>query len=744
VNSIKEPNVCRECGTKLSSRTLEGFCPGCTARFTFGLGPSIETARVHNLDFGDYKLLDEIGRGGMGVVYKARQRSLNRTVAVKLILSGRFASHESVERLQAEAAVAAALRHPNIVAIYELGHVDGQHYFTMDYIEGRSLAELVRDGPFSGKQAARYLRAIAEAVHYAHQRGTLHRDLKPSNILIDEHDQPHITDFGLAKRLNEGSGLTSTGRAVGSPGYMPPEQARGERGRINVQSDVYSLGALLYHLVTGRPPFSAETIQATLAQVLNNNPAPPRTLNPNVPRDLETICLKCLEKEAGRRYLSAQELSDELARFLESKPIRARPVGVTGKSWRWCRRNPVVAGLAALAFLLFVAGLAGVLWQWRRAETYARRESQRRAQAEQALTQLEMEYVKGTPTNGLAYARLARRIMRLEGYEESYRFARAELWSGRGIETSPEFPDVWLAHAEVLLKQSKLQPALAALNSATEKHPTDPDLWLRKGRLLRDHRAWAEAVDAFRKAMELSPLKNRSPYRRAATDLQRALSQWKPPAEATAHWLSILQIPERDPSMPGSCLDLSPHFNAPLREPWLNRAVPGNQLSVLPIGRQTFGEIDFDVRGVIQIASKSTETLEPGFSDGIRGIQVGKKLRRLHFLHAAAFAYQPNAGKYTGYGERLASYVVQFANGSKQEIPVIAGENIDEWHVGVWSVEPKQARIVWEGRIDLGATARLHLFSWKNPNPELAINSFDFVSAMSAGAPFLIAVTVEP
>jgi eukaryotic-like serine/threonine-protein kinase len=437
----------------------------------------------------------------MGVVYKAHQRSLHRIVAVKLILSGRFASKESVERLRAEAMAAAALRHPNIVAIYELGQVDGQHYFAMDYVEGRSLAEVVRHGPIPGRQAARYLLAIARAVHYGHQRGTLHRDLKPSNVLIDEQDQPRITDFGLAKRLNDGDGEPdAAGEPIGSPGYMPPEQARGDHDGIDIHSDVYSLGALLYDLLTGRPPFCAETMQATLDQVLHNPPASPRALNPNVPRDLETICLKCLQKEPAHRYLSAQELADELGCFLEGKPIRARPVGVAEQAWRWCSRNSTVAGLGALVFLLFASGLAGVLWQWRRAENYARRESARRVQAEHALTQLEMESLQGGPTNGLAYARLARGILRLEGYEESYRFARAEMWSQRALGASPESSEVWLAHAEVMLKQRKLPRALAAVTRAKERQPDFPDVGIRKGELLRDHGAWIEAVPALKGA----------------------------------------------------------------------------------------------------------------------------------------------------------------------------------------------------------------------------------------------------
>jgi hypothetical protein len=286
---------------------------------------------------------------------------------------------------------------------------------------------------------------------------------------------------------------------------------------------------------------------------------------------------------------------------------------------------------------------------------------------------------------------------------------------------------------------------LAALHNLMERHPTDPELWLRHGQLLRNYRIWPEAVDALKKAMDLSPMKNRSPYRRASTDLQGALFQWKPHAEATVAWLSILKVPPRDSLLPERCLDLSSHFNSSLLDPWHNRALPSNHLSVLPTGRQTFNGINFDVRGVIQIASKSTETLEPGFPEAVRGIEIGAKCRRLHFLHAAAFAYRPQKdGKFVGYGQKIASYAVHYADGSKQELPLISGENIDEWHVGVWSVEPTQAITAWEGRIDFGATARLYLFSWENPRPDVALKSLDFVSTMSAGAAFLIAVTVEP
>jgi WD40 repeat protein len=307
--------------------------------------------------FGDYELLEEIARGGMGIVYKARQVSLDRIVAVKLLLLGRYASEEFIHRFRIEASAAASLRHPNIVAIHEVGVHQGQHYFAMDFVDGPDLAQLARDQPLTAKRAAGYVKTIAEAIHFAHTRRILHRDLKPSNVLIDATDQPRVTDFGLAKNLANDSDLTLTGQVLGSPSFMPPEQALGERGKMAPASDVYSLGAILYHALTGRPPFMGQTVADTLQQVENKQPIAPRLLIPSVPADLETICLKCLEKEPGKRFESGQKLSDELGRFLRSEPIQSRPVSLPEKIWRWCRRKPVVAslGTATLALLMALA-----------------------------------------------------------------------------------------------------------------------------------------------------------------------------------------------------------------------------------------------------------------------------------------------------------------------------------------------------------------------------------------------------
>jgi serine/threonine-protein kinase len=263
-------------------------------------------------------LIEEIARGGMGVVFKARQKSLNRIVALKMILSGELARKEDVKRFYTEAEAAANLDHPGIVPIYEVGQCEGQHYFSMSFVEGQSLAEKVAQAPLESRDAAALVRAVAEAVHYAHQKGVIHRDLKPENILLDREGRARITDFGLAKQMEARGHLTSAGQVLGTPHYMPPEQASGNLEAIGPATDVYALGAVLYRLVTGRPPFQAANALDTLMQVIGQEPAAPRQLNPQVPRDLETIILKCLNKNPHRRYQTAEDLAQDLNRYRDS------------------------------------------------------------------------------------------------------------------------------------------------------------------------------------------------------------------------------------------------------------------------------------------------------------------------------------------------------------------------------------------------------------------------------------------
>jgi len=379
---------CSKCGATLNALTPEGLCARCM--LLSGLGSArddeenLRTANESSFTtsagavesflppqggqhFGDYQLLEELGRGGMGVVFKARQLSLNRVVALKMIQSQRLASAALVQRFRMEAEAAASLRHPNIVAIHEIGEHTGQHFFSMDFIEGQSLAERVKGEPLPARAAADCVRKIAEAVHHAHQHGILHRDLKPANILIRSDGEPHVTDFGLAKRIEADSALTLTGEILGSPAYMAPEQASGSPRQVTVAADIYSLGAILYELLTGRAPFAGVTPIETVHKVIHELPTAPEAINASVPRDLAVICFKCLEKEPHRRYATAQELVDELGRFLRDEPIQARAVGRAEKLWRWSRRNRVVAGLSAAAILASVFGLAGIAWQWRQA-----------------------------------------------------------------------------------------------------------------------------------------------------------------------------------------------------------------------------------------------------------------------------------------------------------------------------------------------------------------------------------------
>src|SRR5216117_2682441 len=355
--------LCAKCGAKISSDAPRGVCPACLLETGLGLlangdEPNVDpmlkpgrdrAARAAKMlgDFGDYELMEEIGRGGQGVVYRARQKSLNRTVALKVIGLGHWATEAHLKRFRREAEAAASLEHPCIVPIHEVGERDGSCYFSMKFIEGGQLDEVVRRTPMSIRQAVELIAKLARTVHYAHEHGILHRDIKPGNILLDAKGEPHLTDFGLARLVESESTVTRTLEVIVTPSYMAPEQAAGNNTKLTNATDVYGLGAVLYQLLTGHPPFAGGTTYETIKLLLETEPRSPRLWNPKVDRDLSTICLKCLEKDPQRRYSSALALAEDLERWRKHEPIQARRTGVLTRARKWVRRKPTSALLAA-------------------------------------------------------------------------------------------------------------------------------------------------------------------------------------------------------------------------------------------------------------------------------------------------------------------------------------------------------------------------------------------------------------
>src|SRR5437016_5718009 len=376
---IRVIRICRKCGAKIFSDAPEGLCAKCVLKTALMMPPdapvaarddggpaanveanaaaaphSKKAARAVELlgELGDYELLEEIGRGGQGVVFRARQKSLNRTVALKVISLGQWASKAHLKRFRLEAEAAASLEHPGIVPIHEVGERDGQCYFSMKLVEGGQLDEVVRREPMPIRQSAELIAKVARTVHYAHEHGILHRDIKPGNILLDKNGEPHLTDFGLARLVETESTVTGTLELLGTPSYMAPQQAAGGTTKVSKATDVYGLGAVLYQLLTGNPPFAGGTTYETIRLLLNTEPRKPRALNPKIDRELSTICLKCLEKDPQRRYLAAAGLAEDLKRWLKHEPIHAKPSGFFTHSRKWVRRNPAIAAVIALSLSL--------------------------------------------------------------------------------------------------------------------------------------------------------------------------------------------------------------------------------------------------------------------------------------------------------------------------------------------------------------------------------------------------------
>ncbi len=538
--------VCPKCGATVFADAPQGCCSVCLVRTGLaslhdendeGSEPTI--ARMLK-DFGDYELLEEIGRGGQGVVYRARQKSLNRIVAVKVIALGHWATQAHVKRFRLEAEAAAHLDDPCIVPIYEIGERDGACYFSMKFIEGDQLDKIIGSEAVPGRKAAQLMAKLARTLDYAHQHGVLHRDVKPGNILLDAKGEPHLTDFGLARLVETESTVTRTLEVLGTPSYMAPEQAAGNKAQLTHATDVYGLGAVLYQLLTGHPPFAGGTTYETVRMVLETQPRQPRLCNPKVDRDLETICLKCLEKEPAKRYASAQSLAEDIERFLRNEPIRSRRSSQLEHVWRWCKRKPLVASLTAAIILVVAAGFAGVFWELPRVQeqrTLARRaklsaQEKARLEAEQTnnpaaydaylrgrafpggwheegAIQLFQEAVKLDPSFALAWAYLS--IAQSQSYwlgtdPSPARLAAAKGSLDRALALDPDLPETHLALGYYRYYGTRdLTGALAEFRQAERALPNNADVILAVAALQRRLGHWDEAIALQRRAVALDP-----------------------------------------------------------------------------------------------------------------------------------------------------------------------------------------------------------------------------------------------
>jgi serine/threonine protein kinase/tetratricopeptide (TPR) repeat protein len=479
--------------------------------------------------FADYELLEEVGRGGMGVVFKARHKSLDRIVALKVLRSD--GTGEERKRLDREAQTVARLQHPNIVQVYEVGETAGGAFVSLEFVDGQSLARRLHGTPLPARQAAALVEILARAMHYAHEKGVIHRDLKPANVLLAgtpetpiEDCIAKVADFGLAKKLDT-QGDTHSGAVLGTPSYMAPEQAQARSAAVDRRTDVYGLGAILYELLTGRPPFRADTPLQTLEQVVGAEPARPRLLNAAVPRDLETVCLKCLRKEPQKRYPSAEALADDLKRWLEGFPIQARPVSKLEHACRWCRRRPAVASLLTVLTLTVASSLVGLLTLWRHSETERSRAETERSRAENALAHA-VESDKATTgavrdlVGLLALTEETPQMLAYDRLVESSRVVRdltGKLRQHRGVAASNLVAICGLEGdlAEDLWRRGKYSEARTLYMDAMEllearrSGADDPDVTLAYGRSLmdlgraaRDEKRYDEALVWYKRADE--------------------------------------------------------------------------------------------------------------------------------------------------------------------------------------------------------------------------------------------------
>jgi serine/threonine protein kinase len=540
--------VCPKCGATVFADAPQGCCSVCLVRTGLAsLDNEDDEASEPTIarmlkDFGDYELLEEIGRGGQGVVYRAWQKSLNRIVALKVIGLAHWATEAHVKRFRFEAEAAAHLDDPRIVPIYEIGERDGACYFSMKFIEGGQLDKIIGSEPMPGRKAADLMAKLAHTLHHAHQNGVLHRDVKPGNILLDAKGEPHLTDFGLARLVETESTVTRTLEVLGTPSYMAPEQAVGNNAQVTHATDVYGLGAVLYQLLTGHPPFAGGTTYETVRLVLETQPRQPRLWNPKVDRDLETICLKCLEKEAARRYASAEAVAEEIERFLRDEPIRSRRSSQLERVWRWCKRKPLVASLIAALIVIVAVSFGGVLWELPRVQK--ERALVRRAKlSEQEKARLEAEqmnhpaaydaYLRGRAFPGWWHQEGAIRLFQ-EAVKLDPSFAQA--WAYLSIGQSGSY---WLGTDP---SPARLAAAKDALDHALALGPDLPETHLALGYYrYYAQRDYAGALAEFQQAEKGLP--NSADVIEALAALQRRLGHWD---EAIAEQRRVVELDPRN------------------------------------------------------------------------------------------------------------------------------------------------------------------------------------------------------
>lgn len=507
-----QKKICQTCGSSLDLEMVSGFCPGCLLETVLDTEPP----RTSGNQIEDYELLGEIARGGMGVVYRAKQRLPSRVVALKMILPVHINSGGAVQRFRAEAETAASLDHEAILPIYAVGEHDGAPFYTMKLAEGGTLAARLGDYEDDPRKAAALIAKLARGVAFAHEHGILHRDLKPANVLFDSAGRAYVSDFGLAKCLQREGDLTQTLAILGTPFYMAPEQARDSKA-VTAAADVYGLGAILFHLLEGRPPVEGKTPMEVLHRASSETP---RLTKRSVPRDLQTICLKCLEKETGARYASAAELADDLERFCADQPIRARPIGLTNRSWRWMRRNPVMAALAICSLALLIVLLA----QLPRGEKKPMRNPQAQAlytKATELMRQPAAEPATLEEAQHLfersivldskfapAHALLSRVHSLLYAYfsPEEIHKQRAKSEAEAALRLDPKDGYAHLAMGTYLSRVDRnYHPALKEFDLAQAAMPNDPYVYHGRAHALMRRGKYKEAIADYERATELDP-----------------------------------------------------------------------------------------------------------------------------------------------------------------------------------------------------------------------------------------------